>query len=97
MPTRRFLCQNPAEEGHPFPEWQGLAYTAWAYSHQREELIDVVWVRCEHVMPFGFDGNGELVECWITNWILTEADTLEFRRLARLAKEFRAMVESGRD
>lgn len=84
MAYRRFLCENPADPGHGFPEWQGFAYTAWAYSIQRDGLIDVVWVRCEMVAD----------DVWVTNWILTEADTLEFRRLARLVKAFRHLVDS---
>lgn len=87
MPYRRFLCENPAEPGYGFPEWQGFAYTAWAYSYQSEWRVDVVWVRCEMVAD----------DVWVTNWILTEADTLEFRRLARLAKSFRGFFESGEE
>ena len=82
MPFRRFLCESPADHGFEFPEFQGFAYTAWAYSFQSERRVDVVWVRCEMTAD----------DLWVTNWILTEADTLEFRRLCRLAKVFRELI-----
>lgn len=86
MQFRRFLCQSPADQGFSFPEWQGFAYTAWAYSFQPERLVDTVWVRCEVA---------ESGEVWTIEWILSESDTLEFRRLARLAKDFRNDLETS--